>query len=338
MNAPALSAQWKAVLARDASADGRFVYAVRSTGIYCRPTCPSRKPSRGQVLFFPAPDQAEHAGFRACLRCKPRSLPEAVLLARGVCAALAGENLGLSALSRRFGVSPSHLQRVFKRVVGISPRQYAQERRMERFRGELKEANTVTDAIYGAGFGSSSRLYEGWKQGLPPGALRRGAVGERITWATSPCALGRVLVARTERGLCAISLGESEDALREHLRRDFPGAELSQDEKGLRSALRAVVQHAEQGVRLDLPLDVRATAFQRRVWDALRAIPRGETRSYGELARALGTGPRAVARACATNRLALAIPCHRAVRKDGDLGGYRWGLERKSALLARERD
>ena len=195
----------------------------------------------------------------------------------------------------------------------------------------------MTEAIYGAGYGSPSRMYEQWDRAVTPSALRSGAPGEQISWATAPCELGRVLVARTERGVCAISLGSDEAELEAKLRRDFPRASLRQDAAGLRKTLDAVVAQAERGVRLDLPLDIRATAFQRRVWDALRRIPAGETRSYGELARALGTGPRAVARACASNRLALAIPCHRVVRGDGDLGGYRWGEERKAQLLRREK-
>jgi len=332
-----MSGQWEAVLARDSGADGRFVYGVRSTGIYCRPTCPSRRPTRAQVVFFGAPDDAERAGFRACLRCKPRMRPGASELAQAVCAVLDRAPATLPELARRFGVSAAHLQKVFKRAVGVSPREYAEQRRLERFRRELKEGSSVTEAIYGAGYGSPSRMYEQWDLAVTPSALRVGAPGEEIAWATAPCALGRVLVARTGRGVCAISLGADEAELEARLRRDFPRASLRQDGSGLRKSLDAVVAHAERGVRLDLPLDVRATAFQRRVWDALRRIPAGETRSYGDLARALGTGPRAVASACASNRLALAIPCHRVVRSSGDLGGYRWGLSRKAALLRRER-
>jgi AraC family transcriptional regulator, regulatory protein of adaptative response / methylated-DNA-[protein]-cysteine methyltransferase len=339
--------QWEAVLARDSEADGAFVYAVRTTGIYCRPTCPSRRPRRENVAFFPLPEAAEQAGFRACRRCHPEQStvrdPQVALVQR-VCRAIAAnpeEPPTLASLGTTVNLSPFHLQRTFKRVMGITPRQYAEACRVGRLKDELRKGEAVTSALYGAGYGSASRLYESAPAhlGMTPAVYRRGGVGMRIHYTVVPCPLGLLLVAATERGICAITLGDADDALAAALKREYPAAEIARDAAGLDSAVTAIIRHLRgQEPHLDLPLDVQATAFQWRVWEALRAIPYGSTRSYGEIARAIGqpTAARAVAQACATNRVALAIPCHRVVREDGAVGGYRWGVERKRTLLAQE--
>jgi AraC family transcriptional regulator of adaptative response/methylated-DNA-[protein]-cysteine methyltransferase len=341
------SLQWQTVLARDARFDGAFVYAVRSTGIYCRPSCPSRKPQRKFVEFFPEPQQAERAGFRPCRRCLPQQAEQdpTTELVLGVCRYLdehADEATRLAKVAARFGRSPFHLQRMFKRVLGISPRQYSEARRVARLKTELRARDNVTDALYQAGYGSSSRLYEHADQhlGMTPAAYKRGGRGVRIHYAVANCALGKLLVAGTERGVCWVAMDKDEGRLTSALRHGFPEAEVAQDESAVSGWMKPLLQHLE-GLLPDLrlPLDVQATAFQRRVWDLLRKIPYGSTRSYGEIARTLGNAnaARAVARSCATNPVALAVPCHRVVRDDGSLGGYRWGIERKQALLERER-
>lgn len=339
--------QWRAVLARDAEADGAFVYAVRSTGIYCRPTCPSRRPRRENVAFYPLPEAAEQAGFRACRRCHPEQVavrdPQVELVQR-VCRAITAnpeEPPTLASLSAVVHLSPFHLQRTFKRVMGITPRQYADACRVGRLKDELRRGEAVSSALYGAGYGSASRLYERAPAhlGMTPAVYRRGGMGMRIHYTVVPCPLGLLLVAATERGICAINLGDADDALAAGLKREYPAAEITRDASGLNRAVAAIIRHLHgQEPHLDLPLDVQATAFQWRVWEALRAIPYGSTRSYGEIARAIGqpTAARAVAQACANNRVALAIPCHRVVREDGSPGGYRWGVERKRALLDKE--
>ncbi|MHB8644704.1 MAG: bifunctional DNA-binding transcriptional regulator/O6-methylguanine-DNA methyltransferase Ada [Thermomicrobiales bacterium] len=339
--------QWRSVLARDMEADGAFVYAVRTTGIYCRPTCPSRRPRRENIAFFALPEAAEQAGFRACRRCHPEQVairdPHVEVVQR-VCRAIAAnpeEPPTLASLSTAIGLSPFHMQRTFKRVMGITPRQYADACRMERLKGELRNGEAVTSALYGAGYGSPSRLYERApaQLGMTPAVYRRGGAGMRIHYIVVPCPLGLLLVAATERGICAITLGDADDALADGLNKEYPAAAILRDASGLDTAVAAIIRHLHgQEPHLDLPLDVQATAFQWRVWEALQAIPYGSTRSYGEIARAIGqpTAARAVAQACATNRVALAIPCHRVVREGGNLGGYRWGIERKRALLAQE--
>jgi len=338
---------WQSVLARDVEADGAFVYAVRTTGIYCRPTCPARRPRRENVAFFALPEAAEQAGFRACHRCHPEQAairdPQVEVVQR-VCRAIAAnpeEPPTLASLGADVGLSPFHLQRTFKRVMGITPRQYADACRMDRLKSELRKGEAVTSALYGAGYGSPSRLYERApaQLGMTPAVYRRGGAGMRIHYTVVPCPLGRLLVAATERGICAINLGDAEDTLADSLRKEYPAAAIARDASGLDSTVAAIIRHLHgQEPHLDLPLDVQATAFQWRVWEALQTIPYGSTRSYGEIARAIGqpTAARAVAQACATNRVALAIPCHRVVREDGDLGGYRWGIERKRTLLAQE--
>ena len=335
--------QWQQVMARDARQDGRFVFAVRTTGVYCRPSCPSRRPRRDSVEFFANPQQAERAGYRACLRCKPTEISpqaRAVIRARQLLDEAEGI-MTLAELSKRVGVSPFHLQRLFKRATGLSPREYQSARRMQRVKRGLRKGDDVTTALYEAGFGSPSRLYEKSSQqlGMTPGTYRRGGSGLTIQFAIIPSALGRMLVAATSRGLCAVRFGESAIELERGLREEFRAAKIHRDD----AALRPYVQPLLAGLRgedttIALPLDVRATAFQKKVWDELRRIPRGETRSYSDVARAIGdeTAVRAVARACASNPVAIAVPCHRVVRSDGDISGYRWGVERKKKLLEQE--
>ncbi|HEX4960409.1 MAG TPA: bifunctional DNA-binding transcriptional regulator/O6-methylguanine-DNA methyltransferase Ada [Thermoanaerobaculia bacterium] len=338
---------WTAVLERDARFDGRFVYAVGSTGIYCRPTCPSRRPRRANVRFFSAPQEAEGAGYRPCRRCRPRQGEESAQAeaVRRACEYLEShleETPTLNDLAGAVGLSPWHLQRTFRAALGLSPRQYAARLKAERFRGEVQRGESVATATYGAGYGSSSRLYETAEAslGMTPGAYRRGGRGMRIRYITAPSAFGRLLVAATDKGICAVTLGDDDAALEAALRREYPNAQVERDDAALQGWLERVrpVMEGQPGAA-DLPLDLQATAFQWRVWRALQEIPRGETRTYGEVAAALGhpQAARAVARACASNRVALVVPCHRVVRGDGEAGGYRWGEERKKRILAEER-
>jgi len=338
---------WTAVLARDAQFDGTFVYAVDSTGIYCRPTCPSRRPRRANVRFFGVPEEAETAGYRACRRCRPRrgeasAQTEAVRRACEYLESHLEETPTLHELAAAVALSPWHLQRTFRAALGLSPRQYAARLKAERFRGEVRRGESVSTATYGAGYGSSSRLYETADQslGMTPGAYRRGGRGMHVRYTTAASPFGRLLVAATERGICAVTLGDDDGALETGLRREYPNAEIERDDAALQHWLDAVRPVAEGGpAAASLPLDLQATAFQWRVWRALQEIPRGETRSYGEVAAALGDpkAARAVARACATNRVALVVPCHRVVRGDGEAGGYRWGEDRKRRILEEER-
>ncbi|HXJ32045.1 MAG TPA: bifunctional DNA-binding transcriptional regulator/O6-methylguanine-DNA methyltransferase Ada [Gemmatimonadales bacterium] len=348
---PSLDAthQWRIVLARDRRYDGDFVYAVRSTGIYCRPSCPSRRPRRTLVQFFPIPEAAEAAGFRACRRCHPGQVQPhdpAVALVREVCRVIDAQPAGpadLTNLGRRVGRSPHQLLRTFRRVLGVSPRQYRDARRVSRLKSSLKEMPHVSPAIYEAGFGSSSRVYEraAGALGMTPATYARGGRGATIRYSVVASPLGTLLVAATERGICKIALGDSATVLERDLRREFPAARITRDAGTLGSWVASILAHlAGSEPHLDLPLDIRATAFQQKVWNALRKIPYGSTRSYQTVARAIGSpsATRAVARACATNPVALVIPCHRVVREDGQAGGYRWGMERKEELLKRERD
>jgi AraC family transcriptional regulator of adaptative response/methylated-DNA-[protein]-cysteine methyltransferase len=336
--------QWQQVIARDARQDGRFVFAVRSTGIYCRPSCPSRRPRRDSVEFFPNPKDAERAGYRACLRCKPTQVSEQaqyVIRARQLLDS-SETTVTLAQLSQQVGLSAFHLQRLFKRATGLSPREYQSARRMQQVKSELRKGEDVTTALYDAGFSSSSRLYENSNQqlGMTPGTYRRGGAGMTITYAVAPSALGLLLVAATERGLCAVRFGESASELEHGLRAEFHSATLRRDDGALRRYLDPLLAELRgQSSPITLPLDVRATAFQKKVWEALQHIPRGETRSYTDIARQIGepSAVRAVARACATNPVAIAVPCHRVVRSDGELAGYRWGIERKRKLLKAER-
>jgi AraC family transcriptional regulator of adaptative response/methylated-DNA-[protein]-cysteine methyltransferase len=342
---------WQAVQSRDAGFDGAFVFAVRSTGIYCRPSCPARRPRREQVIFFSLPEAAKQAGFRACRRCHPEKAnagdPQ-VELAQRVCRYIEAhlddsleEPLTLAVLGAQMGVSQYHLQRVFKRIMGITPRQYAEACRLGQLKTRLKGGESVTSAMYNVGYGSSSRLYERApaQLGMTPATYRRGGRGMHINYTVVNCPLGRLLVAATERGICAVSLGDSDATLEAVLLSEYPAAEIRRDSRVLDEWVDILLRHLSgQQPHLDLPLDIQATAFQWRVWEELRAIPYGRTRSYSEIARAMGrpTAVRAVARACATNPVALVIPCHRVVREDNAFGGYRWGLERKRALLAQE--
>jgi AraC family transcriptional regulator, regulatory protein of adaptative response / methylated-DNA-[protein]-cysteine methyltransferase len=338
---------WEGVLNRDRHCDGRFVYAVSSTRVYCRPSCPSRRPARRHVTFFSSPQLAESAGYRACLRCRPQSFhgsktEQRVEQARCYLDEHADESITLRRLAAQVGVSPFHLQRAFSRVIGLSPKAYQGAKRMARFAASLKRGESVTNATYEAGFGSSSRLYAHVNEdlGMTPSAFRSGGRGVTLCYTTVPTAAGRMLVAITERGIAAVSFGDTEAALVTSLHNDYPKAVLRRDTKGLEKHVYCFLKCLKGSADVDcLPLDVKATTFQRKVWQALQQIPRGQTRSYQEIARAIGqpTAARAVARACAGNPVAIAIPCHRVVRNDGRLAGYRWGLERKQRLLALER-
>jgi len=312
--------------------------------VYCRPSCPSRRPRRDSVEFFPDPRQAERAGYRACLRCKPTEISsqaQAVTRARQLLDKAEGV-MTLADLSKSVGVSPFHLQRLFKRATGLSPREYQSARRMQQVKHGLRKGDDVTTALYDAGFGSPSRLYEkaGQQLGMTPGTYRRGGAGMTIQYAIVPSPLGRILVAATARGLCAVRFGESASELERELRDEFRAAQVQRDKAVLQPYLQPLLASLRgENVTMNLPLDVRATAFQNKVWQALREIRVGETRSYSEVARAIGDpkAVRAVAAACASNPVALAVPCHRVVRSDGELAGYRWGIERKKKLLEQER-
>ena len=340
--------QWQAVLSKDARFDGQFVFAVSSTGVYCRPSCGSRRPRRERVSFFQLPEAAEQAGFRACLRCHPRAvagIDPQIQMARQVCRMIEdneGEPITLAALSERVGVSSFHLQRTFKSIMGITPRRYAEAYRVNKFKQGVRKGEAITSAIYDAGFGSSSRLYEraSSKLGMTPATYGKGGRGAVINYAIVATSLGRLLVAATTKGVCSVMLGDSDASLKSDLLNEFPAAEIRNDEKLLRLSVKAIVEHLKNNSpHIDLPLDIRATAFQRQVWEQLRAIPYGQTYSYSDVAKAMGQekAVRAVARACATNPVALVIPCHRVIREDKSLGGYRWGLERKKRLLEKEK-
>lgn len=336
--------RWQAVLTRDKQSDGAFVYAVHSTGIYCRPSCPSRKPQREQVTFFAQPDEAQQAGYRACQRCQPDTFSPESELAQQVCRYIEThleEPLTLATLGAAVHVSPFHLQRTFKRIMGITPRQYAESRRMEQFKAQLKEGAPVTNALYEAGFSSSSRLYERTpvQLGMTPTTYRKGGAGMNIAYTIVDSLLGRLLVAATEKGVCAVSLGDDDTILEAALLREYPAATIQRDGADIREWVNAILRYLNgQQPGLDLPIDVQTTAFRWRVWKNLQTIPRGSTRSYSEIARELGQpqAARAVANACATNPVALIVPCHRVVQANGDTGGYRWGKERKQKLLEQE--
>jgi AraC family transcriptional regulator of adaptative response/methylated-DNA-[protein]-cysteine methyltransferase len=339
---------WRQVLARDGAGDGVFVYAVESTGVFCRPSCPSRRPARRNVRFYADADAALAAGYRACRRCHPAGEHAEAETVRGLCAYL-DRNIDrvvtLQELGRLTGMSHFTVQRMFERVLGVSPRGYQIERRSSQLRDHLAEGRAVTEAIYEAGFSSSSRMYEGAEErlGMRPERFRKGGLGERIRFLVADCMLGSLLVAATERGLCMVALGDDASALEQELRGRFPAAAIelaANDDERLGASARALLASmTEHPVAFDLPLDLRATAFEQRVWRLLRTIPRGETRSYSAVAAELGQprAVRAVARACARNPLALVVPCHRVVGKSGQLTGYRWGTARKQRLLELER-
>jgi AraC family transcriptional regulator of adaptative response/methylated-DNA-[protein]-cysteine methyltransferase len=354
---------WNSVLSRDETADGAFVYAVATTGIYCRPSCPSRRPKRGNVRFFYSAKAAERAGFRACQRCLPKngvSLSTlAVARARDYIDRQLAENgaegMTLDRIAEEVGLSPHHLQRRFKAIIGLTPAQYARAVRSERLKQELRRGETVSRAVYGAGYGSSSRLYEGANAqlGMTPATYQRGGAGVSIEYVIAETSLGSLLVAATEKGICSVMLGDAAEMLEERLAAEYPSAQrryvpvdgsvLANASTSSRLArwVRQVVANVdgEHGVSAtDIPLDLKASAFQWKVWRELQKIPAGETRSYSEIAAAIGSpkAVRAVASACASNRAALVIPCHRVVRRGGELGGYRWGIERKQKLLEKE--
>jgi AraC family transcriptional regulator, regulatory protein of adaptative response / methylated-DNA-[protein]-cysteine methyltransferase len=338
--------RWEAVVRRDRSADGHFYYSVRTTGVYCRPSCAARLALRKNVAFHATRDDAERAGFRACLRCKPDQGGIAAIHAVGVATAsrlieTAEKMPPLGELAAAAGMSRFHFHRVFKTLTGLTPKTYSSAHRAKRVREELKRANSVTDAIYSAGFNSTGRFYAHASDelGMSPTRFRSGGTGESIQFAVGECFMGSILVAKTGKGICAISLGEDPQALVEDLQDRFPKAALVRDVAEFERLVAQVVAFVESpGIGLNLPLDIRGTAFQKRVWKALQKIPAGHTVSYAQVARRIGKpgAIRAVAQACGTNVLAVAIPCHRAIRSDGELSGYRWGVERKRALLSRE--
>jgi AraC family transcriptional regulator, regulatory protein of adaptative response / methylated-DNA-[protein]-cysteine methyltransferase len=372
------SRRWQAVLDRDRSLDGAFVFAVSTTGVFCRPSCPAKRPQRKNVRFFGDPLQAEQSGYRACLRCRPKALdgnPRSELI-RAICRYIERhiadqqlENrLTLSHLAKEFRRSSFHLQRTFKSVLGVSPKAYIDAVRLRSVKQNLQAGHDVTTALYAAGYGSSSRLYErtAAQLGMTPEKYRRGAVAAVVRYTLADSPLGRMLIAATDKGICSIQFAErspderspdprspdnstgnnnadttrSDEQLQQGLMREFPFATRRRDDQALepwKETLARVIRGQEPNS--SLPLDIRATAFQRRVWEALQQIPRGETRSYSAVAKKIGMpkATRAVARACATNPVAVAIPCHRVVRQDGNPGGYRWGIDRKDQLLALER-
>jgi AraC family transcriptional regulator, regulatory protein of adaptative response / methylated-DNA-[protein]-cysteine methyltransferase len=338
--------RWSAVVKRDSGRDGEFVFAVASTGIYCRPSCPARRPRRENVTFYSRPEQAEKAGFRACLRCRPRSTSgnRQSDSAKEICRYIEqhlDEPVTLERLGKVFRQSPFHLQRRFKAALGITPREYADSCRLRLLKRNLQAGDNVTRAMYDAGYGSSSRLYEktASQLGMTPDKYRRGAIAATVRYTIADSPLGRMLIAATDKGVCAIQFARSDGELIEGLKREFPFAVRKPDEGGLQAWVGALLSKMTgQELNAALPLDIRATAFQRRVWTYLQSIPFGSTRSYGQVAKAIGqpTASRAVARACATNPVAVAIPCHRVVREDGSISGYRWGVERKKALLELE--
>jgi len=338
--------RWHAVVTRDSAHDGEFIFAVSTTGVYCRPSCPARRPRRENVTFFTRPERAEKAGFRACLRCRPKALsgnPQSDS-AKEICRYIEqhlDEPITLERLGKAFRQSPFHLQRRFKAALGITPREYADSCRMRQLKRNLQAGDNVTRAMYDAGYGSSSRLYEktASQLGMTPDKYRRGAIAAAIRYTCADSPLGRMLIAATDKGVCSIQFARSDGELLEGLKREFPFAVRKPDEGGLQTWVAALLSKmAGRELNAALPLDIRATAFQRRVWTYLQSIPFGATQSYGQVAKAIGqpTASRAVARACATNPVAVAIPCHRVVREDGNISGYRWGVERKKTLLEME--
>lgn len=341
------SSYWDAVMGRDRALDGVFFYAVRTTGVYCRPSCPSRRPRPENVVFFRTRHGAERAGFRPCKRCKPESTASGNAnseLVEKVCRYIdthPDSPATLEALSSAIGLSPFHLHRSFKALTGITPRAYADSRRLESLKNGLREGHSVTRSLYDAGYGSSSRLYEraSSQLGMTPSRYRKQGSGVVIRFTIAETPIGRMLLAATERGICSIQFGDSDQALESALRSEYTQAEIVRADRPLAARVRAIRDRIRGENGGSLPLDIRATAFQRQVWEQLQAIPSGGTRSYSEIAKRIGKprAARAVARACATNPVAVAIPCHRVVREDGQLGGYRWGIERKEKLLAMEK-
>jgi AraC family transcriptional regulator, regulatory protein of adaptative response / methylated-DNA-[protein]-cysteine methyltransferase len=339
--------RWQAVVERNRAMDGAFVFAVSSTGVFCRPSCPSKRPRRENVRFFEHAAAAEKAGYRACLRCRPKAAdgdPQSALV-RAVCRHIEQhieDRLTLNSLAKEFRRSPFHLQKTFKAVLGVSPKAYIDACRLRQVKQNLQAGHDVTTSLYAAGYGSSSRLYErtATQLGMTPEKYRRGAMAAVVRYTIADSPLGRMMIAATDKGICAIQFADSDEELQQGLMREFPFAVRRRDDAALapwRASLASLMKGQED--HPSLPLDIRATAFQRRVWEALQRIPRGETQSYGAVAKKIGmpNAARAVARACARNPVAVAIPCHRVVREDGNIGGYRWGVERKEHLLEMEK-
>jgi AraC family transcriptional regulator of adaptative response/methylated-DNA-[protein]-cysteine methyltransferase len=339
---------WQAVRTRDARFNGAFVFGVRTTGIFCRPSCTAKAAKRENVVFFDAIGAAKSAGFRACLRCNPESAktvdPQVEAVIRACKTLDTNDEISIDAVADELGLSTSHFQRTFKRIMGVSPKKYAEAKKMERFKDELRLGSDVTTAMYEAGYGSSRGLYEKASAGLgmTPATYKKGGKGMKINFVVTDCELGKLLVARTSRGVCSVTFGDSSPELEDALRKEFPHAEIAEPAEkdgGLKKAVDAILAYLSgKNHRLVLPLDLKATAFQLQVWEFLQKIPYGETRSYSDVAEALGDKKkvRAVAQACARNRVAMVIPCHRVVASSGELAGYRWGLERKKRLLENE--
>jgi len=339
---------WQAVTTRDARFNGAFVFAVRTTGIFCKPSCAAKAAKRENVVFFDAVAAAKSAGFRACLRCKPESAktvdPQIEIVLKACELLDTNDEISIDAVADKLGLSTSHFQRTFKQIMGVSPKKYAEAKKMERFKEELRSSSDVTTAMYEAGYGSSRGLYEKAASGLgmTPATYKKGGVGMKINFVVTDCELGQMLVARTSKGVCSVTIGDSRSELETALRKEFPHAEIAgsaEEDAELRAAVNAILAYMSgRNRRLVLPLDLQATAFQLQVWEFLQKIPYGETRSYSEVAEALGDKKkvRAVAQACARNRVAMVIPCHRVVASTGALAGYRWGVERKKKLLAAE--
>jgi AraC family transcriptional regulator of adaptative response/methylated-DNA-[protein]-cysteine methyltransferase len=346
MSSLTTDARWRALATRDLTADGTFVYGVASTRIYCRPSCPSRRPRPSGVTYFTLPADAERAGYRACRRCRPQDPASPLVMkverARQWVDRHPGETPSLKRLARLAGTSPWHLQRSFTRLFGMSPREYAAARRVGRLKHELRSDTRLAEVVYEAGYGSPSRVYDesAGTLGMTPGVYRKGGAEQQIQYAIGRTAMGAVIVARTPRGVCHVGLGDRAAVLESGLAHEFPRATLSRDDRALEREVDLVMTLLQAGQpHLPVPLDVRATAFQRRVWNALRRIPSGETRTYSQVAADIGAprAARAVARACATNPVAVIIPCHRVVPAAGGVGGYRWGPERKAKILKTER-
>lgn len=335
---------WKATIARDSRSDGVFFLGVKSTRIYCRPSCPARRPLRHNVEFFRTQREAERCGFRACLRCKPNEISANIALVQKAAALLARNNeeaVRLNGIARELGMSTSRLRRAFAHVTGLSPRDLAEALRVDRFKKLLRQGSKITDALYETGYGSSSRVYErsNAQLGMTPATYQKGGKGMKLGYTITNAKLGKVLVAATERGVSAVYLGDSDAKLLGELRKEYPKAELAPAKNGLEKWVKEIVSRTEGNPpKQELPLDLLATAFQRRVWQELQRIPLGKTRTYAQVALALGkpSASRAVARACATNPVSVVVPCHRVIRGDGNLAGYRWGLERKRQLLKTE--
>ena len=335
---------WRATLSRDPRADGTFVLGVRSTHIYCRPSCPARRPLRRNVVFFRTREEAEHHGFRPCRRCRPNEIASPVALVERACRELTqikDEGARFGTLARKLGTTPATLRRAFLQVTGLRPRELGQTLRLERFKKLLRDGKSIADALYETGYGSTSRVYErsNAQLGMTPATYRKGGQNMKIGYSIAKSSLGKILVAATQRGVSAVYLGDGDANLVDELRDEYPRAEISPAPHAFDRWIKEIVERVEGNPpRLELPLDLQATAFQRRVWQELQRIPRGSTRTYSQIARALGNpkAVRAVARACATNPVSIVVPCHRVIRGDGHLAGYRWGLSRKQQLLARE--